>query len=536
MLLPQSEAQETVNQQQLSEFKVTVNRTSQLRKRLRDVNYSETVTEEKEDIMVGDFHSDSCSSSDDTIDEFISSEDPSQSNTRTFSRSTDKALFGPKLLGLPSMLATQYRSAIGFATSTLVTKVTSETNHVSDTSSVRSSESITVGSLEQTSLELSKDSATEDGAVPRCGTSAAAVEVEKDCQTGDGAEAVENQDSSGKLESCCGKESGVLLQPSLDLSLEDSLPPQFDRKCKERTSERDKSAWSSLGNKEQLSEEHEWHLELECSSEEPVLAVGDNNRSMCQTKGAELETISGPCGEQLTPKTGDSTTRPPSAKRHKTSRERKSKSKRRSHHYHEDGRHHREHTHHCRDHADLSTPVEGDMVAATSPKKLFHESKSDRKKECLEQQRKKCRKSKSERDRKKFKETEVIDLTQDDGNNKQETVVTGITKANDVISSGTQKGKSLITQDHPHPSYHSKHIDHQTSTETNVHIMEPVFKAITEPKLDNDVDSNITFCEEGSEIYSNASDMLSSPFYLPPTPGRENVASILERKSIAFSD
>ena len=117
----------------------------------------------------------------------------------------------------------------------------------------------------------------------------------------------------------------------------------------------------------------------------------------------------------------------------------------------------------------------------------------------------------------------MIDLTQEDEITPTKAVITGVNKIDDVIKDA-QKGKSP-TQGRPYPNV--KNTDHQlTETRTLIPILEPNIEDAAE------ADSDITFCEEGSEHYS----ILGSPCYLPPTPGRENVSSILKRKSIAFSE
>ena len=478
-LLPQSQVQDP---KQLTE-KLTTNHKTQSKERKRDNKETEDHHNE-----LDDFDSDNCDSSDDTIDEFVSSEDISQTNQRTFSRAGDKVPLGSRHLGLPSMLSIHYNSAIGLS-STVATR-SGELKRVSGTSSARSSGSITVGSLQQTSLELSDDSSCEEH------IAATAVG-----ETSDQRSKLMKEDNPGNRES---NEKDGLLQPSLDLSLEDCSPSRHNRH-----KENDNNQTLKNG-KDQLSGGEEWHLMLDCSSEEEKSIDGKNFTDQKEDVHVTMSRTGSELREELTPKSADSTITPP-AKRRKSSRERK-----------------RRKSHLRRGHTDLLTPVEGEMTTSTRPKKLFHEDKSKKKSPKI---KKKKRKSRSERNRKRLKETIVIDLTQEDGSIdlEQETGVTGITEPNYVIND-KQKGKSP-TEGRPHS--HSKNTDHQ-QTETPGRVNLVSSDSIPE------IDSDVTFCEDpaGSESYSNVSDVLGSPsyMYLPPTPGRENVASILNRKSIAFSE
>ena len=532
MLLPQSEVQAP---KQLPEAKPkTKNHTTQsARKRSREY------IKEEEHCRVDCFDSDSCASSDDTIDEFISSEDLSEANRRTFSRVNDKssASLSSKVLGLPSMLSTRYTSAIGRTNQSLAAKIGEELKRVSESRS--SSGSITVGSLEQTSLELSDDSNSEEtttvttriskSGTTNAGSGTAIVTTNKsgttttsvrgdNSQARQGKELIDREGCVDKIEKESSNEQGLtLLQPSLDLSLDDCSPFKLERR-NDRARENDRKIKDGrCGRKEKellpAACEEEWHLTLECSSEEEKKM---DTSSECTNNQKDITMIDETHDTKpLTPKSGDSAVLPP-AKRKKRSRERK----RRSHH-------HREQT-------DLSTPVEGEMVATTTPRKLFHER--ELKKNCVKKDRKKHRKSKSEAEKNKVKETKIIDLTQDDDEELNQTaVVTGI---NDVINK-EKKGKSP-TQNRP-PAKTSNYDHHSDKTSNNNNRMDQAISSssnfIPEPKLEIDheleVDSDITFCEECSE---NTTDTLGSPFYLPPTPGRENVSSILKRKSIAFSD
>ena len=567
MLLPQSEVQAP---KQLPEAKpkTKTQTTQSARKRSREY----IKEEEEKHCRVDCFDSDSCASSDDTIDEFISSEDLSEANRRTFSRVNDKSSgsLSSKVLGLPSMLSTRYTSAIGRPNKSLAAKIGEELKRVSESRS--SSGSITVGSLEQTSLELSDDSNSEETAtVTTCisksgttnagsgtaivttnksgttnagsgtaivttnksgttnagsgtaivttnksGTTTASVRGDNS-QARQGKELIDRDGCVDKIEKDNSNEQGLtLLQPSLDLSLDDCSPFKLERR-NDRARGNDRKIKDGRGGRKEKELlpavcEEEWHLTLECSSEEEKKM---DTSSECTNYQKYLTMVDEPHDTKpLTPKSGDSAVLPP-AKRKKRSRERK--------------------RHHHRERTDLSTPVEGEMVATTTPRKLFHER--ELKKDSVKKDRKKHRKSKSEAEKNKVKETKIIDLTQDDDDEElnQTAVVTGI---NDVINK-EQKGKSPTQKRPPTQTSNSDH--HSDETSNNNNRMEQAISSssnfIPEPILEIDheleVDSDITFCEECSE---NTTDTLGSPFYLPPTPGRENVSSILKRKSIAFSD
>lgn len=501
MLLAQSKVQDP---KQLPEPKLTTRNSSQRRKRSRDNSNLET---EQEHCNVERFDTDGCNSSDDTIDEFISSEDISQANRMTFSRSTDNGkslLNDQKLLGLPSMLSTNYTSAIGHPSALWAAK-----NGSDGLTSVRSSGSVTVGSLEQTSLELSEDSTPEESvAVTNCKMSDSSVGSKEQSQTGRGKDAKEREISS-KIKDDGNEKGLLLLQPSLDLSLGECSPVKHEPKLRENATKKEKVAES--GTHKLYVEEDEWHLTLECSSEEEKksFVIDTSGNGISKSTSAQNNSIAvgkqlNVNHEELTPKVADSTV-PPPAKRHKRSSERKRRSR------------------HGREQTDLSTPVEGDMAAMATPRKLFHKSNS-KKSDSPKKQKKRHRKMKSKKDKEETKEIEIIDLTQDDDNDVggchiQKHVVTGNTKTNNVMG-GVHKRKppSFVG---PHPENHDHHSSIRTCNKKN--------------ELDSEVDCDITFCEdlEGPEA---TSDTLGSPFYLPPTPGREDVTSILERKSIAFSD
>ena len=510
MLLPQSEVQDT---KQPSELKpATTNHVNQSRKRSRET---------EDHCKVEDFDSDNCDSSDDTIDEFISSEDISQTKKPRCFTSGNNLLLGSKHLSLPSMLSIHCSSAIGLP-NTLAAK-NGELKHVSETSSARSSGSVTVGSLQQTSLELSEDeSSVEEKTTKSAANSKTDVKEKSKIEKKSIKQSDPNKNVTDNVKI-------DILQPSLDLSLGDSSPSQHKE---QGNSESDGIMRSDERGKDQLpSDGEEWHLAFDGSSEEESSRNSlddkkfpkckDDLRTINHTKDIEdlrkedLTTKIEEQNELLTPKAGHTMITAPT-KRHKTCKERKKSSrerKRRSHH-HKDKQ------------TDLSTPVDGELIVSTTPRKLFHGNKSDNKKES-QKQRKKSKKSKAERDRRKFKEADdVIDLTQENDTTctRTKTVVTGSTKTDDVIKD-RQKGE-YPTQGQPCPPTDLRNTDHQL-------IEAHTLNLIVEPKLDEtEADSDITFCEEGSEHYS----ILGSPSYLPPTPGRENVTSILKRKSIAFSE
>ena len=489
-LLPQSEVQDP---KQLPDVKSATNcwtKKSRVKKN------------EREDIEAIDSDGEGEEGSDDTIDDFISSEDVSQTKQRTFSKSTDDTTtLDSKVLSLPSMLSTRYTRTIGLPSNASVTKISSD---YSESSSVKSSSgSATVGSLQQTSLELdSSEGSTRD----ENGTAASIVggavagggltRIDgggKECKGASGNEAASGSGGGGS--------SRGLEQPSLDLSFDESSESSPQKKdgggegkstmCDERDKDR-----PSFG------EDVEWHLTLECSSEDEkrstvAIVYGNSKQSNSFHDDSKVTSAcNNPLDEELrdTPKADDSTFTPP-AKRKKRSRERKRESR------HQGG---------C---TDLSTPVEGEELATPiTPKRLFPKSPSEVTEQREKEKRKRSRKSKAERDKRKFENVEVIDLTQDEGSGFVKVAgVTG-TKTDDVIIKGKspKQGKFLPP--------HTENTDHHPNfiNSSNLHVNEP--------------DSDITFCEEDSGSYTG------SPFYLPPTPGREDVNSILTRKSIAFSD
>ena len=549
LLLPQSEVQDV--RQPSSELRPTMtDRANQSIKRNRDTT--------KERCKVEDLDSDSCSGSDDTIGEFISSEDISQSEkARTFSKSTDngKALLGSRHLGLPPMLSMRCSSAGGQQTSAAAKIRVGEMECVSGGSSAqRSSGSVTVGSLQQTSLELSEE---ELAVADKAGRGVANTEsgtweqpdLEKESR---------KWDNRGKSTTVSKKHD--LLQPSLDLSLKDlssSSPHLKDRKrddggsgiSDERLHEAQSLSQPSLdlkkgsdglmrsdeGGKIKLPvDEEEWHLTFDGTSEDEDYSLGDDEVVESRTvnvgretdcrESENVNTKDGQRDHQLTPKVGSTTSVTPSTKRHKTSKERKRTIRERTKKPHQD----REHRHRRAQQTDLSTPVELDMIATVTPRKLFHKRcKSAEDKKVSQNSEKKSRKSGRDRDLKLSKEAAVviIDLTQEDEvmHTKTGSTCTEI----DDVSKNTCKGNSP-TQGQPHPlslistpDHQLKTSDHQL-TETN----------ISRNLNDSEADSDITICEEGSGHCS----ILYSPSYLPPTPGRENVTSILNRKSIAFSE
>lgn len=532
MLLPQSEVQDA---KQPSEQKappppttttVTANRGNQSRKRGREA---------EEHCKIEDCDSDSGdSSSDDTIDEFVSSEDISQSKRpRSFATSTadNTALLGAKhLLGLPSMLSIRCSSAIGRPS----TRRNAENGGVlGETSSARSSGSVTVGSLQQMSLDLSEEELShEDKTAPCVAT----------CNTGPGTSCVKKQSEveseSIKPDKCDKVEADNnrtdILQPSLDLDCARSRPTGQGKRGSDtimRPNER--------GNSQLPCDGEEWHLTFDGSSEEnsnSSLRDKKVTNEVENPKVVESDDHNVPKDEQqserVTPKVDDTMVTPPT-KRHKTSKERKKTSrdrKKRSHHRrdHRNRRDHSDHRDHNKDdrerHTDLLTPVEGDVMTSATPRKLFHSDNSDNKK-AIPKRRKTSRKGKAERDRKTIKEAYVvIDLTQEDEDTQTKAVVTGRTKveSGDVIKDA-QKGKTP-TQGQPHHHVDVKNTDHQLTE----------IRTLVSNAEDAEADSDITFCEEGSEHYMYS--ILGSPCYLPPTPGREDVSSILKRKSIAFSE
>ena len=491
-LLPQSEVQDP---KQLSDVKSATNCWTKR---------SPVKKNEKEDIKAFDSDGGGEEESDDTIDDFISSEDVSQTKQRTFSKSTDDTTtLDSKVLGLPSMLSTRYTRTIGLPSNASVTKVSSD---YSESSSVKSSSgSATVGSLQQTSLELdSSEGSTRD----ENGTAASIVggavasggltQIDgggKECKGASGNEAASGCGGGG------GGSSRGLEQPSLDLSFDESSESSSQKKdgggegkstmCDER--EKDRPSFGEVV---------EWHLTLECSSEDEkrsTMAAADGNGKQSNSFHDDSKVTSAcinPFNEELrdTPKADDSTFTPP-AKRKKRSRERK----RESHHQ---GR--------C---TDLSTPVEGEELATPiTPKRLFPKSPSEVTEKREKEKRRKSRKTKAERDKRKFENVEVIDLTQDEGIDFVKVAgVTG-TKADNVIIKGKSPKQGKFLPPHTENTDHHPHFINSS----NLHVNEP--------------DSDITFCEEDSGSYTG------SPFYLPPTPGREDVNSILTRKSIAFSD
>ena len=508
MLLPQSQVQ--APRQHPS--KINSSKTNQS-------NHSTKTTcvkKSREDVEA--FDSEEGTSSDDTIDEFISSEDVSQINQRLFSKSTvDKTTaFDSMLLGLPSMLSTRHRKTIGVPSNASVTTRVGGDCSTSETSSVKSSSgSATVGSLQQSSLDLDL---SEESTHNEHGTMAAATDGTAD---GGGTRPTRNEaDGSG-----CGDGCGLgLQQPSLDLSFDDSSEsPSCYSEEKEKNEEggdSNKLTVCSAGGREseQLSIEEEWHLTLECSSEEEkrsVVGVIESNGRTSSGCPDFSKMVGEPANDVLdvTPKADDSIATPP-AKRRRRSRERKKK------------------PHSELECTDLLTPIEGEMLTtAITPRKLFHKSSSKIETKQNEKKRKKVRKSKTERDREKFKDVEVIDLTQEEDEDEtrqtcsdvvKETGVTGTNKLDDVIN----KGKSPKQCTPPPPPPHTKTADHHS----NFKVTPDSSISIPGPKVDGEADSDITFCEDDSGSYGG------SPFYLPPTPGREKVNSILTRKSIAFSD
>lgn len=526
MLLPQSEVQDT---KQPSELKpqlppsvtssMATNRGNLSRKRVRET---------EEHCKIEDCDSDSCDSgsSDDTIDEFVSSEDVSQhrKKPKSFAESTTEnaALLSVKHLGLPSMLAIRYSSAIGRPNTRKTTESGGELKcYISETSSARSSGSVTVGSLQQMSLELSEEELSIEHKTASVGVANAGHGTFVKRQAN-----VENElikpDKSDKIEAANDRTD--LLQPSLDLSLEDGFPSRLPMGLGKGEND-DLLRLNQRGSGQLSSDGEEWHLKFDGSSEENSnCSLREKKVTDCKIENTKA-TDDGKDDQQsehTTPKVDNTMVTPPT-KRRKTSKERKktSKSRKKRSHHHRHHRDHRDHSDHKDDrdrHTDLLTPLEGDTMASATPRKLFHGDNSDNKKESP-RQRKRSRGSKVERDLKSIKEENVvIDLTQDD---EIKADVTDNTKVND----GIQKGESL-TQGQPHQCPNIKNTDHQS---TEIHTLIPIL----EPNLgDAEANSDITFCEEGSEHYS----ILGSPCYLPPTPGRENVSSILKRKSIAFSE
>ena len=529
-LLPQSEVQDT---KQPSELKpttttMTTNHVNQSRKRIRET---------EEHCKIEDCDSDSCDSSDDTIDEFVSSEDVSQSKKpKSFAKSTTDttALLVAKHLGLPSMLSICYSSVIGRPNTR--TAENGELKCVGETSSARSSGSVTVGSLQQMSLELSEEELSLEDKTASCvantrsGTKKQSnVEIKSDKSDKNGTDNIRT----------------ALLQPSLDLSLEDCFASQPMGPGKREGDGLMRP--DEKGNAQLPNNGEEWHLTFDGSSEENSNnSLGDKNITdfKIQVQTAEntkaiddhkndFTAIDEQLNKQLMPEVDDTMVTPPT-KRRKTSKERKKTSrdrKRRSHHRrdHRNRRDHRDQSDHKdnRDRrTDLLTPVEGDAMVSATPRKLFHTENSDKKKKSPKQRKRStCRKSEAEKDQKSIKEADVvIDLTLEDKITQTKAVVTGSTKIDDVIEDA-QKGKPP-TQGPPRQCPNVKNTDHQlTKTHTLISNLEPNLE-------DAEADSDITFCEEGSEHYS----ILGSPSYLPPTPGRENVTSILKRKSIAFSE
>ena len=510
MLLPQSEVQDAKQPPELKPTTLTTtNHSNQSRKRNRET---------EEHCKVEDFDSDSCDSSDDTIDEFVSSEDISQSKKpRSFAKSTidNTAMLGAKHLGLPSMLSIHCSSAIGRPNTR--TAEIDELKYVSETSSERSSGNVTVGSLQQMSLELSED--LEEKTASSVANTGPGVNKQSSVE-----KKLIKPDNHNKNETRNSRTD--LLQPSLDLSLVDGSPLQHKGQGKR---ESDRLIMPNERDNAQLpSDGEEWHLTFDGSSENSNNSLEDKKVIDCKETDKNTNTVD--CNKEkdkqqsegLTPKINSTMVTPPT-KRHKTSKKRKKTSrerKRRSHHC-KDHREHRDHNDHKDKQTDLLTPVEGDAMASVTPRKLFHEDNSDNEKESPKQ-RKKSRKSKAKRDKKNVKKAEVviIDLTQEDDVIQTKAVVTGSTRTDDLIKDA-QKGKSR-TQGQPCPPSKYINTDHQV---TRTFIMEPNID-------ETEADSDITFYEEGSEHHS----ILGSPSYLPPTPGRENVASILKRKSIAFSE
>ena len=534
ILLPQSEVQDT---KQPSELKpttaTTTNHVNQSRKRSRET---------EEHCKIEECDSDSCDSSDDTIDEFVSSEDISQSKKpKSFAKSsTDTtALLGAKHLGLPSMLSIRYSSAIGRPNTR--TAENGELKCIGETSSARSSGSVTVGSLQQMSLELSEEELSLEAKTASCVANTRSG-IKKQSN---GENKLIKLDKSDKNET--GNDRTSLLQPSLDLSLGDGSPSRPTGQGKRESDALMRP--DERGNAQLPSDGEEWHLTFDGSSENSNSSLGDKkitdfkievkiaeNTNTIDDHKDDFTAKDEQQNKQLMPKVDNTMVTPPT-KRHKTSKERKKTSrdrKRRSHHR-RDHRNRRDHSDH-RDHSnhkddrdrctDLLTPVEGDTMASVAPRKLFHTENSDNKKKSPKQRKRStCRKSKAEKDQKNVSEAGVvIDLTLEDKIIQTKAVVTGSTKVDDVIKDAW-KGKSP-TQGQPRQCSNIKNTDHQlTETHTLISILEP------NPE-DAEADSDITFCEEGSEHYS----ILGSPSYLPPTPGRENVSSILKRKSIAFSE
>ncbi len=526
MLLPQSEVQDT---KQPSELKLPLptattslmaaNRGNHSRKRGRE-------TEER--CKIEDCDSDSCDggSSDDTIDEFVSSEDISQQrkNPKSFAKSTTEnaAVLGAKHLGLPSMLSIQYSSAIGRPS---MRKTVAENEgelkcYIDETGSARSSGSVTVGSLQQMSLELSEEELSlKDKTANFCVADAGhGTRVKKQSN-------VENEviklEKSDKIEAGNDK-TDLLQQPSLDLSLEDGSTSRRPTGLGKRESD-ELMRPSERGSGQLPSDGEEWHLMFDGSSEENSNCSLREKKAMdYKTENMHMKAADDQPSERSTPNVDNAMVTPPT-KRRKTSKERKktSRSRKKKSHHHRHHRNHRDHSDHKDGReirTDLLTPVERDTTTSATPRKLFHSDNSSDKKE-NPKERKRSGESKAERDLKNVKEANVvIDLTQDDEITQTKTVITGSTKVDEDV----QKGESP-PQGQPRPYPNIKNTDHQ---------FRPLIP-ILEPNLEEaEADSDITFCEEGSEHYS----ILGSPCYLPPTPGRENVSSILKRKSIAFSE
>ena len=519
MLLPQSEVQET---KQPSELKpqaplsvrssMAASRGNLSRKRGRE-------TEER--CKIEDCDSDSCDSgsSDDTIDEFVSSEDVSQQRKtpKSFAKSTTEnvALLSAKHLGLPSMLAIRYSSAIGRPNTRKTTENGGELKcYVGETSSARSSGSVTVGSLQQMSLELSEEELSLEDKTASVSVANAGHSTHVKKQS--------NVDKSDKIEADNDR-TDLLQQPSLDLSLEGGFSSRLPTGLgKGESSGLMRS--NERGSGELPSDGEEWHLRFDGSSENSNCSLGD--KKVTDNKVENTKGTDGQQSEHTTPKVDNNIIVTPPTKRRKTSKERKktSKSRKKRSHHHKHHRNHRDHSDH-RDHkddrerhTDLLTPVEGDTMTSATPRKLFHGDNSDNKKESPRQHKR----SRGSKDLKSIKEENiVIDLTQDDEITLTKADITGSTKVDDDV----QKGESP-TQGQPRQCPDIKNTDHQL---TEIRTLNPIL----EPNLeDAEADSDITFCEEGSEHYS----ILGSPCYLPPTPGRENVSSILKRKSIAFSE
>ena len=531
MLLPQSEVQET---KQPSELKPQLPLSVRSSMAANCGNCSRKRGRETEEhCKIEDCDSDSCDSgsSDDTIDEFVSSEDISQQRKKpnSFTKSTtdNVALLSAKHLGLPSMLAIRYSSAIGRPNTRKATENGDELKcYIGETSSARSSGSVTVGSLQQMSLELSEEELSLEDKTSSVSVANAGHSTHVKKQSN-----VENEttklDKSDKIEAD-NHRTDLLQQPSLDLSLEAGFPSRLPTGLgKGESSGLMRS--NERGSGELPSDGEEWHLRFDGSSENSNSSLGD--KKVTDFKVENTKATDDQQNEHATPKVDNTIVTPPT-KRRKTSKERKKTGKsrkKRSHHH----RHHRNHRDHSdrRDHGDhkddrerhtdLLTPVEGDTMTSATPRKLFHGDNSDNKKESP-RQRKRSRGSEVERDLKSIKEENiVIDLTQDDEITQTKPDITGSTKVDDDV----QKEESP-TQGQPHQCPDIKNTDHQlTEIRTLIPILEPNLE-------DAEADSDITFCEEGSEHCS----ILGSPCYLPPTPGRENVSSILKRKSIAFSE